>query len=64
MAKEYFYCPKCKSERITSQRFHHEGKFREVHCVDCEFVWIEQFEIVGNYTLKREELEDPELKSL
>jgi hypothetical protein len=60
MTKEYFYCPKCKSPCITSGKFHHEAHYRKVDCEDCGFIWIEQFEIVGNYTLEGEELGDPE----
>ena len=60
MTKEYFCCPECGSPCIHSGRFDHGAHYREVDCADCGFIWIEQFELVGNYTLKGEELGDPE----
>ena len=60
MFKEYFYCPDCKSEDISTREWDDEGHYRRVCCNDCNYSWYEQFQIVGNYDENGEELGDPE----
>ena len=60
MAKEYFYCPNCKSDDISAGEIDAEMHFREVVCYECNYYWYEQYTLLANYDNEWTELEDPE----